>query len=215
MGMQKNLINAKIIDFCRGLELEFELISKERKGKLLLLRDYIFQKIGENETPKLIVICTHNSRRSHIGQIWLAVAADYFQLPKIQTFSGGTEATAFNIRAVKAFQRIGFKISTKDNKVDNPVYEIKWKEEMQPYKAFSKKYEDAPNPKENFAAIMVCSQADQGCPMVFGCDFRLSLPYDDPKDFDNTNLEEVKYDERVRQIGREIMYAMSTFKTAQ
>ena len=209
MEMQKNLISTEVNNLCRELELEFELIPKERKEKLLLLRDYIYQKTEENETSKLVVICTHNSRRSHIGQIWLAVGADYFQLSEIQTFSGGTEATAFNIRAVNAFQRIGFHISAKNKNADNPVYEIKWKEEMQAYEAFSKKYEDAPNPKENFAAIMVCSQADEACPMVFGCDFRLSLPYDDPKDFDNTNLEKAKYDERVRQIGREVLFSLS------
>lgn len=56
---------------------------------------------------------------------------------------------------------------------------------------------------------MVCSSADKGCPIVFGCDFRLSLPYDDPKDFDDTDLEEEKYDERVRQIGREFLFSLS------
>lgn len=202
-------LNLAIENFCQELENEFGHITKERKEKLAVLGNYMADKFKENQTPKLVVICTHNSRRSHIGQIWLAVAADYFQLQGIQTFSGGTEATAFNIRAVKAFQRIGFGISTEGKNKDNPIYEIKWSEEMRPYEAFSKKYEDDPNPKINFAAIMVCSQADKGCPMVFGCDFRLSLPYDDPKDFDETEIEELKYDERVRQIGREMLYVCS------
>lgn len=209
MEVQKNIISTKINDFCKELELEFNLISKERKEKLLLLRDYISRKIEENETPKLVVICTHNSRRSHIGQIWLAVGADYFQLPKIETFSGGTEATAFNIRAVNAFQRVGFQIVWSEEKLENPIYQISWMEEMKPYLAFSKKYEDKPNPKEKFGAIMVCSEADAGCPYVSGCDFRLSLPYDDPKEFDETDLEEEKYDERVRQIGREVLFLLS------
>ncbi|MBI1226927.1 MAG: hypothetical protein GC192_16975 [Bacteroidetes bacterium] len=160
----------------------------------------------------MVVICTHNSRRSHIGQIWLAVGAEYYQLPEIQTFSGGTEATAFNIRAVRAFQRVGFDISTDKEETENPIYQISWKVGMKPYQAFSKKYEDEPNPKEKFAAVMVCSEADEGCPFVFGCDFRLSLPFDDPKEFDETELETAKYDERVRQIGREMLFVTSQVK---
>ena len=193
---------------CKELEKEFHLIPADRKAKLLSLGNYITQKISENQIPKLVVICTHNSRRSHIGQLWLAVGADYFKTPAIQTFSGGTEATAFNIRAVNAFQRIGFDVSTKE-KTENPIYNISWKEGMEPYRAFSKKYEDEPNPKEKFAAIMVCSEADAGCPFVFGCDYRLALPYDDPKAFDETKLETEKYDERVRQIGREMLFVLS------
>ncbi len=211
MNPKKQILLVETDKYCQELEKEFYLISDERKAKLNSLSNYISRKSKENQLPKLVVICTHNSRRSHIGQIWLAVAADYFQLPEIQTFSGGTEATAFNIRAVKAFQKIGFEISTKNEHADNPIYGIRWREGMKPYKAFSKKYEDDPNPKEDFGAIMVCSSADEGCPIVFGCDFRLSLPFDDPKEYDNTQLEESKYDERVRQIGREMLYVCSNF----
>ncbi|RMF04107.1 MAG: hypothetical protein D6772_01105 [Bacteroidetes bacterium] len=157
----------------------------------------------------MVVICTHNSRRSHMAQLWLAVAADYYRSPEIQTFSGGTEATAFNIRAVDAFRRLGFDITVKEES-ENPIYHISWKPGMKPYPAFSKKYDDYPNPKEQFAALMVCSQADEGCPVVTGCDFRLSLPFDDPKDFDGTDLETEKYDERLRQIGREMLFVLST-----
>jgi hypothetical protein len=157
----------------------------------------------------LVVICTHNSRRSHIGQVWLAVAADYFNLPDIHTFSGGTEATAFNIRAVHAFQKLGFRIEAVGEKNEgNPIYEVAWREQMMPYQAFSKRYEDAPNPQGQFAAIMVCSEADEACPSVFGCDFRLPLPYEDPKKFDGTALEQEKYEERIRQIGREMLFVM-------
>ncbi len=214
MEVQDQALQKEIYNFCQSLENEFDLISEERKKKLASLGDYIFNKIDENITPKLVVICTHNSRRSHIGQLWLAVGADYYRLPAIETYSGGTEATAFNIRAVKAFQRIGFQMSAVDKTANNPVYEVKWKDDTQAYKAFSKKYEDEPNPKEKFAAIMVCSQADEGCPMVFGRDFRLSLPYDDPKDFDDTELEQKKYDERLRQIGREMLFVLSQIKKA-
>jgi len=203
------MLNHKVKDFCKEREQEFQMISEERKQKLLVLAEYIRQCNDENQTPKLVVICTHNSRRSHMGQIWLAVGTEYYNLPEIQSFSGGTEATAFNIRAVSAFRNIGFDITSSDDGASNPLYKISWNNEMQPYEAFSKKYDTAPNPKEKFGAIMVCTEADKGCPIVSGCDFRLALPYEDPKAYDDTELEEEKYHGRATQIAREILYTLS------
>jgi len=201
-----------ISNFCKNLEEEFDLISSTRKEKLLTLTQYFYDKFEKEETPKAIVICTHNSRRSHLGQVWLAAAAYYYQLPEIQTFSGGTEATAFNPKAVETLARVGFEITSADLDVSNPVYKIRWSEDMKPYQTFSKKYDEPPNPKEKFAAIMVCSEADEACPFVLGCDFRLSLPFNDPKDFDGTEVESQKYDERCRQIGREMLFVLSRVK---
>ncbi len=208
MNNQQVNLYPKLQSICRIFEQEYELISAERKIQLRELSDYIFHKIKNKQAVKLIVICTHNSRRSHLGQLWLAVAADYFQIPDIQTFSGGTEATAFNIRMVHALQNIGFDIDAEHADADNPLYDIRWKSGMSPYRAFSKKYENRPNPTTQFAAIMVCTHADEGCPVVQGCDFRIALPYEDPKTFDNTSLQNTKYDERTRQIGREMLFVM-------
>ena len=196
----------KIKNFCEAREKEFDLISEERKSVLLKLSDYISEKFKTGKTPKLTVICTHNSRRSHLGQLWLSVAAEYYNFPAIETFSGGTEATAFNIRAVNAMRKIGFEIKTDNPDADNPNYQIKWSRHTDAYPAFSKKYETMPNPQKDFAAIMVCNSADKGCPIVAGCDFRLSLPFDDPKAFDDTDLEAAKYTERAEQICREMLF---------
>jgi hypothetical protein len=212
MKVENQKLRPRIKKFCKIIEKEFDQIPKKRKEILLTLSNYISDKIKEGQTPQIVVICTHNSRRSHIGQIWLAVGAEYYQLPPIRTFSGGTEATAFNIRAVEAFRRIGFRIAVELEKSNNPIYHIRWNSEMEPYLAFSKKYEDQPNPNDNFAAIMVCSEADEGCPFVPGCEFRLSLPYEDPKAFDGTKWEAEKYDERIRQIGREMLFVLSSIK---
>ncbi|MGK0365283.1 MAG: arsenate reductase [Saprospiraceae bacterium] len=202
----------KITEFCKSREQEFGLISEERKLVLLSLSDYISKKFEKNETPKMTVICTHNSRRSHLGQLWLAVGAEYYGLPSVETFSGGTESTAFNIRAVNAMREIGFHITAYDAAATNPNYGIKWSTDISVYRAFSKKYETPPNPSENFAAIMVCTSADEACPIVAGCEFRLSLPFDDPKAFDDTDLEAEKYMERAEQIGREMLFVLSKIK---
>jgi len=144
-----------------------------------------------------------------MAQLWLAVAAHHYGLSPIHTYSGGTEATAFNPRAVKAMQEIGFQIHTKASTDNNPLYLIRWTKGMQAYQAFSKPYYASPNPDSHFAAIMVCTQADETCPLVQGCDFRISLPYNDPKAFDHTQQESAKYTERCLQIGREMLFVMA------
>ncbi|MFK7795942.1 MAG: hypothetical protein AB8E82_00710 [Aureispira sp.] len=206
------LLTEKLQQFCQVLEQEFFQISEKRKEKLQELSAYVLQKLSAQETPQVIVICTHNSRRSHMGQLWLAIGADYFDLPTIKTYSGGTEATAFDFRVVEAFRRIGVQIATTELTAINPVYQISWNEHMQPYEAFSKAYPSAPNPTKDFAAVMVCAEADAGCPIVSGCDVRLALPYVDPKAFDDTDREEEAYNERVHQIGREILFVLHQVK---
>ncbi len=194
--------------YCSNLENEFQLIPEIRKKQLEGLSQYISQKQKIHQPTKLNVICTHNSRRSHIGQLWLAAAALFYKKNNIHTYSGGTEATAFNPRSVAALRRAGFEIVTSDSTVENPVYFSAFGFSHSPLKMFSKKYDHPENPQNEFAAIMVCSDADENCPVILGAEKRFALTFEDPKQFDDTNLESEKYDERVRQIGREMFYVM-------
>ncbi|MGB0840051.1 MAG: protein-tyrosine-phosphatase [Chitinophagales bacterium] len=203
------MIFPEIVALCKQWEQEFDQITIARKVKLHRLAKYIDEKRQAGLVANITVICTHNSRRSHFGQLSLALAADYYQLADIHTYSGGTEATAFNPRAVAVLQALGFQISTTEAASDNPIYAVKWKNEMSPYQAFSKKYETAPNPQKGFGAVMVCTEADKGCPVVLGCDFRLALPFEDPKVYDNTELEAIKYKERFLQMGREMCFVLN------
>jgi arsenate reductase (thioredoxin) len=190
----------------------FDSIPDERKKILEQLTDFIERKNSSNEKIELIFICTHNSRRSHISQIWAQAAAAFYGIKDVFSYSGGTEATAFNLRAVRAMETVGFRIIKKDNS-DNPTYEVSFSDQSNPVVTFSKRYDDVhTNPHEKFAAIMTCSNADENCPIVFGMEKRISLPYNDPKDFDGTNLEEKKYLERVKEIGKELLYAFSIVK---
>lgn len=143
-----------------------------------------------------------------MGQLWLSVGAEYLGLPSLEAYSGGTEATAFNIRSVEALRQTGLEINTSTPEDTNPLYEIRWKENMEPYQAFSKKFDHETNPQSEFGAVMVCSEADEACPFVPGAEFRLSLPFDDPKAFDDTELEAEKYEERSQQIAREILFSL-------
>ena len=202
----------KLLNYISAVEANFVNISAARKSHLLQLSIYLQKKFQAGQVPKVIVICTHNSRRSHIGQVWLAVAADYYGLPKLETYSGGTEATAFNPRAVAALQRAGLSITTNNPTANNPIYNINWNDTDEPYQAFSKKYDDVPNPNSDFAAIMICKDAEERCPVVYGMDFRFPLPFDDPKAFDDTNLESTKYDERCFEIATEVFYCLSQIR---
>jgi protein-tyrosine-phosphatase len=187
------------------LEKEFPMIRADRLPILDKLTSYIASGQKRNEAINLIFICTHNSRRSHLSQIWAQTAAYVYGIENVFCYSGGTEATAFNARAVRAMEAAGFRISIEKDGM-NPTYLVNFAEESPPVRVFSKVYDDDVNPKRDFAAVMTCSHADHNCPFIPGADLRIPLTYDDPKDFDGTPLEEEKYRERVREIGREMLY---------
>ena len=139
-----------------------------------------------------------------MAQLWAQAAAHHFSIPGFEAFSGGTETRSFNPKAVSALRRAGFAIEFfSDGK--NPVYEVRYEPEMEPIQAFSKIHDEPPNPVQGFAAVMTCSSADAACPTVAGADRRIAIPYDDPKDFDGTEREAEIYDERCRQIAREML----------
>ncbi|GEM_PF-205999 len=203
----------KLGKYVQDLPQEFSQIDEKRQHQLQKIGDYIVQRHLSNKQAKLVVICTHNSRRSHLGHIWLKTAAHYYGVQGIQGFSGGTEATAFNPRAVTALRDVGFKIEKINGGTkENPHYHGSFAPKSGFSLLFSKKYDNAHNPKKEFAAVMVCSEADASCPIVLGADARFAIPYDDPKHFDNTPQEAEKYLERCRQIGREMFFVMDYVK---
>ncbi|MEX0609612.1 MAG: protein-tyrosine-phosphatase [Balneolaceae bacterium] len=197
----------KLKAYISEIESKFDSISSSRKEQLKEVAGYIRSKKESGETVKLNFICTHNSRRSHLAQIWATVAAGYFKLENIETYSGGTESTAFNPRAVEAIKRAGFKVTNPGG--DNPRYQVSFSEGEESMECFSKTFDDSVNPQSNFAAIMTCSDADENCPFVPGAEFRAAITYRDPKESDDTEEETKIYDERCRQIGSEIFYMMS------
>jgi protein-tyrosine phosphatase/arsenate reductase len=188
--------------------LDFESIPAERRELLYDLASYVRGQLDARTPARLTFICTHNSRRSHISQIWAQTAAAYYGIEGVETFSGGTEATSFNTRAVAALRRAGFEIHAK-SRGDNPVYEVRHRDGGPSMEVFSKVYSDRPNPSRDFCAVMTCSQADAACPHVRGASHRIAIPYDDPKAFDGSEQEEAMYDESCRQIGREMFLVFS------
>ena len=185
-------------------------ISSDRKAVLEVLIQYIQKKVDQGEEVNLNFICTHNSRRSQFSQIWAKTAADLYGIPA-NCYSGGVEVTAFNERAVNSLKRSGFRISSKANG-SNPVYFIFYSDDSEPIVAFSKVYDDPINKASRFAAVMTCDHADENCPFIPGTEQRIPVRYEDPKAFDNTELESSKYDERSQQIAAEMLYVFSQVK---
>ena len=183
-------------------------VSEERKAFLNPLIAYIQEKLDEKKPVRLNFICTHNSRRSHLAQIWAQTMPFHFGIENIFCYSGGTEATALFPKVVETLVNQGFQIM-KLSEESNPVYEVKFAINEPPIRCFSKVFDDAFNPSSEFAAIMTCSSADEGCPFIAGAEKRFPIRYDDPKAYDGTKLINEKYAERSIEIASEMYYVFS------
>ncbi len=194
------------------VQISTESISEERKRILQPLIEYIKGKYYENKLINLNFICTHNSRRSHLSQIWAQTFAYYFDVKNVLCYSGGTEATAMFPKVAETLQKQGFDIlSLSDNA--NPVYAVKYAENQHPIICFSKKYDDDFNPKSDFAAILTCDAADENCPIVFGAEARFPIKYNDPKKSDGSPEMDEIYFNRSLEIASEMKYIFSQIQS--
>jgi len=195
------------------LQSQESLILPRRITELKTLAASIHQNRTEKGTSNVIWICTHNSRRSQLAQIWMEKALEIYGIDQINSYSGGTEATAFNHRMVEALRKIGFTLEQLDQST-NPHYVSSPNEGRDNAPLyFSKVFSDGYNPQQDFVAVMVCSQADQECPFVANAAKRFSLPYTDPKEADDTPEESTVYAKKVDEIGREILYMVKVLSS--
>lgn len=200
----------RIEDFVSNLDMG--TITDDRKQLLQPLVEFVQGKVDVNQEVRINFICTHNSRRSHLSQIWAQVMAYRFGLKNVFCYSGGTENTALFPMVAETLQTKGFQIK-KLSEDKNPVYSIKYAENEHPIIGFSKKLDDVFNPAAEFAAVMTCSQADGGCPNIIGAEKRIPITFEDPKAFDNTPQQAEKYSERSAQIAREMFYVFSQIQS--
>ncbi|MFN0047702.1 MAG: hypothetical protein ACKVOU_01115 [Cytophagales bacterium] len=137
----------KLKKYCDKVPLGFAEIPEDRKQSLREIGDYIIAQKRERKKAILTVICTQNSSRSHLGQIWIKTACYYYGIDSIEAFSGGTNASAFNERAISALERVGFQIA-KMNVEDpkNPKYTVSIGADLGNFMMYSKKYNDKQNP---------------------------------------------------------------------
>tara|TARA_B110000003_G_scaffold126123_1_gene128205 strand:+ start:6070 stop:6753 length:684 start_codon:yes stop_codon:yes gene_type:complete len=215
LGMERSLFYPNVALLAEGLMEGADATPEERKVELRALAQWVTAQLAQSDSAELVFICTHNSRRSHLAQVWAQVGADLHGLDGVRTFSGGTESTACNPRTVAAMQRAGFEVSVhdQDHGEENPTYAVLPGPSSTPQLCFSKTYGDDANPDSGFAAVMTCSSADKGCPIVYGAAARFATPYVDPKVSDETDQEALTYDARCAQIGGEMLWMMAQVKS--
>ena len=194
--------------YIRKAESEFDRIPPERKVLLFQLTAFVQAGLKETGKSDLLFICTHNSRRSHLAQVWAQVAAFHYGIKTINTYSGGTEVTAMFPMIATTLKKAGLGIQ-KHGEGNNPVYAIKYHPNEPAIIGFSKTYDDPFNVQTGFAAVMTCAHADENCPFIPTAASRISLPFEDPKAYDNTPLQVEKYDERCLDIAREMLFVFS------
>ena len=196
------MINQNIKDFI--LNLNVNKIPLQRKNSLNTIISELKKNNDLNLSSKLNFICTHNSRRSQLCQIWSEIIFNYYGFTRIHSFSGGTEVTNVNKRIIKILIESGFSI--KQNKhISNPEYIVKCGK-IKEIKLTSKLYNDIQNPANNFIAVMNCSSAEKNCPIIDGASKIISLQFDDPGEFDESSLENEKYRETNIDIASSIKY---------
>ncbi len=196
------------------LATTFEQIDPVHREAGEKLAQWIAANYQPGKPLHVTVVCTGNSRRSILGSSMGNLAAAYYGMPEIHFYSGGTAPTAFNSRTATALKAVGFEVESTgkeatrgEPKTENPVYRIAWGRGLETLE-FSKHYADTTNPQKGFAALMVCSEADEGCPFVKGATLRVSMPYLDPKIYDGGAYEATKYTERRDDIGRLMLAVM-------
>ncbi len=182
-----------------------DMISPDRKELLDELSIYVAGKLQSSKKVDLLFICTHNSRRSHLAQVWARAASYYYKIQGINSYSGGTQVTAFNKNAVNALRKAGFKIFL-EKEGANPTYKIKVGRNTSPVICFSKVYSHKKNPQENFVAVMTCSAANEAFPIIKGAYYRTSINYEDPKKYEGTAQAETANEGTSFEIGREMFY---------
>ncbi len=202
---------SKLRHYLEVLTTQFDRIPDDRKTLLSTIGNYISEKHSRGDVVQLVYICTHNSRRSHFGQIWAKLVAGFYELPNIHTYSGGTVASALNTNVISALDQAGV-VMRKVSDSDNPVYQFFGSDDTSAGTCFSKRYDHPENPQNAFAAIMTCSEADTNCPHIPGAELRIGLPYEDPGSFDHTSLESQKYANCCLQVALETLYAFSFVK---
>lgn len=208
-------ITSELASFIETCESESSVIPEDRQQTLRQVANWITSQLALRRPAQLVFICTHNSRRSHLSQIWAGVAAYRYGLGDVRTFSGGTEVTAMNGRVADSLRRSGLLVDVENAAESNPRFHVRFAPHQLPFVCFSKIHNESPNPVADYCAVMTCSHADEVCPIVAGCSLRAPVRYEDPKISDGTADEARVYDERSRQICREMLYLMSKVRVTQ
>ena len=209
----------KVEEHLNLLTTGYDMLDEAQGAAGRKLVDWVVENYRPGQPLAITCVCTGNSRRSILAATMINVSAAYYGLPEIRGYSGGTKPSAFNERTVRTLREIGIEVTKLgeeaargDVATANPKHRIRWgfgpDDSSMRVIEFSKKYDDASNPSSEFAALIVCSDAEEDCPLIKGASTRIAMPYLDPKAYDGTKLEAQKYAERRDDIGRLMLSVM-------
>lgn len=203
-------------DYLDGLSAVAFNADESRTIAIDSVANWLRSELQAKREASVIIICTGNSRRSVLGAMLGNAVANYFGM-RVIFKSAGTKPTAVNSRSVRALREIGFQIKPVGKEATrglsnevNPIYSVQWN--VSPtwqVLEFSKYLADPSLPQTGFAAIMVCDEASETCPLVPGAAIRVSIPFEDPKQWDALDNELAAYRERHDEIGRTIIEVLA------
>ncbi len=215
MPVEPMNLRPELIATVARLHHRVDTIVPARRAVLTELARFVAAARRAGEKAHLLSVCTHNSGRSVLGEVWWSAAAAWFGLhDTVVSLSGGTHATAINPRVLHALVRAGFEVrepsaDAPEGSPGNPVYTVSHAEGLPALRLWSKRFVDLALPAGRLAAVMNCSEADAACPVVPGAALRVSLPYADPRAADDAPDEREIYDARCDQVGTECLFAMA------
>jgi arsenate reductase len=201
-------INDNLERYISTIEHSFQQIAESRKDVLRNLANFIKKELDAKSSAQLNFICSHNSRRSHLAQVWAQIAAHRYGLPEVQSYSGGTEATAIYKSTIGALKTAGLEF-TDLREGHNPIFGARYALDAKPIILFSKRYDHMFNPQRDFGAILTCGEADSDCPYIPNANFRIPVTYVDPKTDDGTDREAKSYEETCAKIAGEMFFVLS------
>ena len=180
--------------------------SPRRRDRLDALAAHLRERYQVGMTLRVTVICTHNSRRSHLAQVWLAHWLATYRIPA-EIHSAGTEVTAVYPAIVSTLREADFDIRPADSsETDNPRYLLRLAADGEPLSLYSKRLDDPALPAFDFTALLVCDGAAEACPVVAGAEARFVLPFRDPKWSDGTTEMAAAYRTASEEINESMKY---------
>ena len=196
-------------EYVKDFYKEFKKIPEERRYRLNEIADYIKNQKEQKQAVNLLFIGSNQSATS--GCRIPQVAAFYYRVDEVSTFSAGINPGEIRENAIFALERAGF-IIYKNVVNGGTLYKVKYSYNLAPTVVFPKKINHVRNPRSNFMAVMTDANADLNLPIVKGTVYRLFIDYNDPIGADGTENEKEVYDESCRQMALEMFYVFSQLK---
>ena len=125
-------------------------IAQVRQSELNEVALWVADMLVDSGHVDLTFICTHNSRRSHLAQVWAQVGAK-FQGCRAYAHSAEARKRPHATHArLRRCVRAGFQVAVQDTVrgTSNPTYGVSMGKDVAGMACFSKTYTDEANPQQ-------------------------------------------------------------------